>query len=193
MARASFICCSNIIFVIRRKLFFKDIRKHAIECLKSFKNEYIPKDKKESLVTHMVMVHQSVEHYSEQFAQKLRRRNYTTPKNYLDYISTYVSTLDKKNKENKSQQDRLLVGIEKIKEAEIQLKKLNEDLAVQKVMVTKRTEEVELLLQEIATGTKEASEKKELALVKSKEIQEQTVVIDKEKVRRTLILKNNII
>ena len=118
----------------------------------------------------------------------MRRRNYTTPKNYLDYISTYVSTLDKKNKENKSQQDRLLVGIEKIKEAEIQLKKLNEDLAVQKVMVTKRTEEVELLLQEIATGTKEASEKKELALVKSKEIQEQTVVIDKEKVRRTLIL-----
>jgi dynein heavy chain len=147
-----------------------------------FKNEFITKDQKECLVTHMVMVHQSVEHYSEQFAQKLRRRNYTTPKNYLDYIGTYVSMLDKKNRENKGHQDRLLVGIDKIKEAEIQLKKLNEDLAVQKVMVTKRTEEVELLLREIAEGTKEASEKKELALVRSKEIQVQTVVIDKEKV-----------
>ena len=130
----------------------------------------------------MVMVHQSVEHYSEQFAQKLRRRNYTTPKNYLDYIGTYVAMLDKKNKENKSQQDRLLVGIEKIKEAEVQLKKLNEDLAVQKVLVTKRTQEVEQLLAEIASGTKEASEKKEEALIKSKTIQEQTVVIEKEKV-----------
>lgn len=131
----------------------------------------------------MVMAHQSVEHYSEQFAQKLRRKNYTTPKNYLDYISTYVTMLDKKNKENKAQQDRLLVGIDKIKEAEVQLQKLNEDLAVQKVMVTKRTEEVEKLLKEIAENKKEASEKKDLAIVKSKEIQEQTVVIDKEKVK----------
>ena len=107
----------------------------------------------------MVMVHQSVEHYSEQFAAKLRRKNYTTPKNYLDYIS-----------------------IEKIKEAEIELKKLNEELAVQKVKVTKRTEEVEALLKEIAIGTAEASEKKELAIIKGKEIADQTVIIDKEKV-----------
>jgi dynein heavy chain len=51
----------------------------------------------------MVMVHQSVEHYSEQFAAKLRRHNFTTPKNYLDYISTYLSILEKKDGENKSQ------------------------------------------------------------------------------------------
>lgn len=128
------------------------------------------------------MVHQSVEHYSEQFAAKLRRKNYTTPKNYLDYIATYLSNLEKKDKANKNQQDRLMVGIEKIKEAEIELKKLNEDLAVQKVKVIKRTEEVESLLKEIADATKEASEKKELAIIKSKEIEEQTKVIDKEKV-----------
>lgn len=148
------------------------------------KNEFIPKEQKENLVIHMVMVHQSVEHYSEQFAAKLRRKNYTTPKNYLDYIGTYLSILEKKDKANKNQQDRLLVGIEKIKEAEIELKKLNEDLVVQKVKVAKRTEEVEALLKEIADGTAEASEKKELALIKSKEIEEQTKVIDKEKVIR---------
>lgn len=78
-----------------------------------------------------------------------------------------------------------MVGIEKIKEAEIELKKLNEDLAVQKVKVIKRTEEVEALLKEIADGTAEASEKKELAIIKSKEIEEQTKVIDKEKVNST--------
>jgi dynein heavy chain len=144
-------------------------------------NEFIPKEHKENLVTHIVMAHQSVEHYSEQFAAKLRRKNYTTPKNYLDYISTYISILEKKDQENKNQQDRLLVGIDKIKEAEIELKKLNEDLAIQKVKVTKRTEEVESLLKEIAAGTAEASEKKELAIVKSKDIEEQTKVINKEK------------
>ena len=76
----------------------------------------------------------------------------------------------------------MLVGIDKIKEAEIQLKKLNEDLAVQKVKVTKRTEEVESLLKEIAIGSAEASEKKDLAIIKGNEIKEQTKVIDKEKV-----------
>ena len=54
-------------------------------------------------MTHMVMVHQSVEHYSEQFAAKLRRKNYTTPKNYLDYIDTYLSNLEKKDKANRNQ------------------------------------------------------------------------------------------
>lgn len=51
----------------------------------------------------MVMVHQSVEHYSEQFAAKLRRKNYTTPKNYLDYIGTYLAILERKDRENKAQ------------------------------------------------------------------------------------------
>ena len=59
---------------------------------------------------------------------------------------------------------------------------MNEDLAVQKVKVTKRTEEVELLLKEIAAATAEASEKKELAIIKGNEIKDQTKVIDKEKV-----------
>lgn len=54
-------------------------------------------------MTHMVMVHQSVEHYSEQFAAKLRRKNYTTPKNYLDYIATYLLNLEKKDRANKGQ------------------------------------------------------------------------------------------
>jgi dynein heavy chain, axonemal len=51
----------------------------------------------------MVMVHQSVEHYSEQFAKKLRRLNFTTPKNYLDFIFTYLKALERKNKENLAQ------------------------------------------------------------------------------------------
>ena len=49
------------------------------------------------------MVHESVEHYSERFAKKLRRHNFTTPKNYLDFISTYLKLLERKNKENLAQ------------------------------------------------------------------------------------------
>ena len=39
------------------------------------------------VVAHVVFVHQSVGQYSTLFAQKLRRNNYVTPKNYLDFIN----------------------------------------------------------------------------------------------------------
>jgi len=45
----------------------------------------------------MVRVHTSVSAYSEEFLQSLRRHNYVTPKNYLDYIANYC-TLLKKNR-----------------------------------------------------------------------------------------------
>jgi hypothetical protein len=34
----------------------------------------------------MVGVHQSVRDYSARFREELRRHNYVTPKNYLDYV-----------------------------------------------------------------------------------------------------------
>jgi dynein heavy chain len=77
----------------------------------SRENEFIPKGQKENLVSHMVMVHQSVEHYSEQFAAKLRRKNYTTPKNYLDFIDTYLRLLGTKDRGNRNQQERLNIGM----------------------------------------------------------------------------------
>ena len=35
--------------------------------------------------------------YSKMFLQKLRRVNYVTPKNYLDFIKTYVRLLEEKD------------------------------------------------------------------------------------------------
>ena len=59
---------------------------------------------------------------------------------------------------------------------------LNEKLEVQKVAVTEKTAACEALLEEIAAGTKQASEKKVVAEAKGKEIGVQSIVIVKEKV-----------
>lgn len=59
---------------------------------------------------------------------------------------------------------------------------LNDRLAVQKVAVTEKTAACELLLKEISSGTARATEKKQLAEAKGKEIEEQSVVISFEKV-----------
>lgn len=63
-----------------------------------WQNPLIPEDKREAVVSHIVLVHQSVVEYSKKFLQRLRRSNYVTPKNYLDFINTYTKLLDDKDK-----------------------------------------------------------------------------------------------
>jgi len=49
-------------------------------------------------VGHIVTVHESVGVFNRDFQYKLRRTNYVSPKNYLDYINTYLRLLDEKDK-----------------------------------------------------------------------------------------------
>lgn len=71
----------------------------------------IPAENIEDLVEHVVMVHQSVGEFSKQFQQKLRRSNYVTPKNYLDFINTYSKLLDEKTQYNIGEQSRTGVAL----------------------------------------------------------------------------------
>lgn len=49
------------------------------------------------MVEHVVHVHESVSEFTAEFLTKLRRRNYVTPKLYLDFIFTYLRLLVEKN------------------------------------------------------------------------------------------------
>ncbi|XP_052023863.1 dynein axonemal heavy chain 10 [Apodemus sylvaticus] len=154
---------------------------HAVA--KSFlgDNSMIPSEKLEDLVEHVVMVHQSVGEFSKQFQQKLRRSNYVTPKNYLDFINTYSKLLDEKTQFNIAQCKRLEGGLDKLKEATIQLDELNQKLAEQKIVLAEKSAACEKLLEEIASNTAIAEEKKKLAEEKAIEIEEQNKIIAVEK------------
>ena len=58
----------------------------------------MPEKHKDCVIEHVVKVHESVGDYSRLFLQKLRRLNYVTPKNYLDFVSTYTKLLEEKDK-----------------------------------------------------------------------------------------------
>jgi len=62
---------------------------------------------REELAKMCMLIHTSVEDSSERFYEQLRRRVYTTPKSYLDLISLYINTLDKKRKEYNENKTRL--------------------------------------------------------------------------------------
>ncbi|KAK3539191.1 hypothetical protein QTP86_029601 [Hemibagrus guttatus] len=141
----------------------------------------IPQAHTEAVIGHVCMVHGSVGEYSKLFQQKLRRSNYVTPKNYLDFISTYSNLLEDKDKYILAQCKRLEGGLDKLEEASVQLAELNTKLAEQKVILAEKSSACEVLLNEISTNTAIAEEKKKLAEEKAKEIAEQNKVISVEK------------
>lgn len=67
-----------------------------------------------SIVEHMVMVHQSVRTFSTRFLDQLRRHNYVTPKNYLDFIHNYKHALVENHTTFSSMAARLEGGLQKL-------------------------------------------------------------------------------
>lgn len=61
---------------------------------------------------HMVHVHKSVGRYTADFLTILRRRNYVTPKDYLDFINTFLRLLIEKRDYINAQCDRLSGGLD---------------------------------------------------------------------------------
>ncbi|KFP31699.1 Dynein heavy chain 10, axonemal, partial [Colius striatus] len=144
-------------------------------------NTHVPLKSSRSVIEHMVMVHESVGDFSKRLLQKARYRNYVTPKNYLDFIHTYSKLLNEKHEFILAQCKRLERGLDKLKEASIQLVEMNKKLAEQKIVVAEKSAACEALLQEISANTEVAEEKKKLAEEKAMELQEQNEVIAMEK------------
>lgn len=140
-------------------------------------NKKIPDQYRSKIIEHVVHVHQSVSFYTHDFLMKLRRKNYVTPKHYLDFIQIYQNLLDEKNNYIDAQCDRLMGGMTKIEEASAELDILNKKLAIQKRIVTEATEACEAMLAEIEEGTMIATQKKDIASTKSVEIEEQAKII----------------
>eukprot|EP00842_Homolaphlyctis_polyrhiza_P003630 jgi/Hompol1/4268/HPOL_001758-RA len=145
------------------------------------KDELIPQEVRPAIVAHMVGVHLSVGVFSGEFLQKYRRANYVTPKNYLDYISTYNRMLEENRDLNGKLCARLESGLGKLEESSQQLDVLNKQLAEQNIAVRNKTEACNKLLEVITTNTKTAEEKKSLAEKKEVELDGQTVQIAKDK------------
>jgi dynein heavy chain len=57
------------------------------------KDVVLPEEIKPRVIEHIVMIHQSIQKYSEDFFNVYKRRNYSTPKNYLDFIQSYKKFL----------------------------------------------------------------------------------------------------
>lgn len=76
--------------------------------------EELAPEVRSSIVSHMVLVHQSVRTFSARFQEQLRRSNYVTPKNYLDFIHNYKHALADNRTTFSSMAARLDGGLQKL-------------------------------------------------------------------------------
>lgn len=153
------------------------------------KKEDLPDQHRGSIVKHIVQVHLSIFDYSLEFEQKLRRKNHSTPKNFLDFISAYVKTLIKKRKEIDMRVNRYETGLVKIAEGAIKVESMSKELAISKIEVDKKKEEVELLIENISSRSEQALEHRKNAEETQQIVLEQTIIAEEENAKSTIALQ----
>ncbi|XP_011310250.1 dynein heavy chain 10, axonemal [Fopius arisanus] len=161
---------------------------HAVATVVLRDNPHVPEKHRKNIIQHIVQVHESVGKYTAEFLTKLRRKNYVTPKHFLDFINTYLNLLAEKKTYIVSQCERLSGGIKKIAEASETLGELNEILAIQRIKVSRQTKNCEKLLRSIGESTDIAMEKKKLSTEKSEEIESRKKTIAKESAEAKAVL-----
>ena len=93
-----------------------------------------------------MIIHTSVEDVSDQFYNELRRRVYTTPKSYLDLISLYLNTLDKKRNEINANRNRLGNGLTTLKNTNTSIANLKVTITAMLPKLAKANEELAITL-----------------------------------------------
>ena len=132
--------------------------------------EDLPQQMRNGIVSHMVMVHSDSMERSAAFLTQLKRYNYVTPKNYLDFISNYRSVLKEERRKVDSLIVRLDGGLSKLVQAAVEVDAMQEKLKVAQVEVAKKSGEVKEMLVGITASSKEAEEKQIVAADKEKQI-----------------------
>jgi len=63
----------------------------------TLKAHSIPQDYRQNITNHIVYTHKTMSVYTYDFLVKLKRKNYLTPKHYLDYIHVYLNLIEEKS------------------------------------------------------------------------------------------------
>ncbi|CAF3823814.1 unnamed protein product, partial [Adineta steineri] len=148
------------------------VAEHFISDFKLITNEF-----KNNIIEHMIMVHESANFYCDLYTEKMHRSAYATPKNYLDFIHTFIQLYKQKKDDLLKQAERLNVGIIRIDEASILIQEMDRKLEKQRKELAIKTQKCDDLLSEITTLTAKQTERKSRALEKKQIVDEQLIII----------------
>jgi dynein heavy chain 1 len=107
---------------------------------------------KESLVSSIVYMHQTMDATSKRVGIKTGQTNYITPRHYLDAINQLLKLYKEKRAEVEEQQIHLNLGLAKLRETEDQVKQMQASLAIKETELKAASEKADAKLQQILTG-----------------------------------------
>eukprot|EP00913_Durusdinium_trenchii_P027179 g25501.t1 len=113
--------------------------------------------------------------YSPQFEVKYKRRNFATPKNYLDFLSNYMKFLENNRNSLDQMSGRLGGGLDKLVQAAVQ------ELEEKKAIVDENAIKVRELIDIINEKTEAVTKRKEEASAAAEQIEKDSAIIEKEK------------
>ncbi len=144
-------------------------------------DETLPDEHRVGIIQHMVHAHRSVVEMSDRYRVELRRNNYVTPKNYLDFISNYRRLLAANRKRVTDSITRLDSGLQKLIQAAEEVDIMQVKLEKQQKEVQIKTEACNKLLTEITTQTEQTEIAQASANAKEAEVtqERETIVVEK--------------
>lgn len=131
------------------------------------------------------MVHLSVQAFSNEFKAVYKRNNFSTPKNYLDFIQNYISFLNDKRKLCDRNVQRLEGGLTTLAKAQQDTEALSKELAIKNTVIAEKTVVVEELIKDITAKSEVAGVKAKAAGEKKEYLDKQSVIIAKEEAEAT--------
>jgi dynein heavy chain len=117
-------------------------------------------ERKESLSQLCMFAHITIEDQAERFYKMFKRKVYTTPKSYIDMLSSYGLFLTEKYNETRNYIDKLAGGLTKLKETKEIVKDLKENLVKLSPILDQKNIEQEALLKRMEVDKAEANIKK---------------------------------
>lgn len=131
----------------------------------------------------------SVQKFSADFKAIYKRNNFSTPKNYLDFIKNYIGFLAEKRKLMDNLVRRLDGGLNTLAKAQEDTEALSKELAIQNAAIAKKTKEVQELIADINQKTEVAAVKQKSAAEKKEQLDKDAVIIAREEAEAAIALK----
>jgi len=138
------------------------------------------------------MVHLSVQKYSADFKAIYKRNNFSTPKNYLDFIKNYMSFLSQKRRNMDNMVRRLEGGLKTLAKASEDTLELSKTLEIQNAEIAKKSIIVGELIVDITKKSEIAAVQQKEAAEKKDQLDKQSVIIAKEEAEAAIALEEAI-
>ena len=109
----------------------------------------------QNIIEFSLSVHKECQKLSDEYWAAARRKNYVTPRNFVDFMEVYLELLKQKRLECEQDIKKFQKGLEKLEKANDDVAVMKVKLTDQKQIVEKKTEVVNKMVSELTVTTNE--------------------------------------